>query len=196
MSHITPSIGKVATALGWDRAHTSTRQGVIAGAIAATCVAVCALIIDLIARQPFATASAWWDTVASLFDFGSWAQRPLVGYLGSIVIHYALFTALGKTAAVMVELGREDTAIRFIAAFGFVLAQLMFFSFVSVIHDLSLGSVTTCVQLIAASVVGSASMAAWLLRHRFHFPPLPPLRRSRRSARRPLHDRLTTRSEY
>jgi hypothetical protein len=196
MSEFDLTVESRATEHGWSGADKSTREGLIAGVVAATVVGVCLVVIDLLAGQPFNTALAWWSSVVSLFDLGPWALIPVVGIIGYTVMHYAVFIALGKAAAVIVELGRGDPAFRFAAILVFGLAQLMYLSFVVVIHDLALGSVTTCVQLVMGSILGSALITASLLHDRIHPHPFAALRRLRRPSSRPMHDQLTMDSEH
>jgi hypothetical protein len=176
--------------------YSSTKEGVIAGTVAASAVGICLVIIDLIAGRPFSTPGAWWSSVVSLFDLGWWAEIPGAALIGFTVMLYAVFFALGKTAAVIVNLARQDAGFRFMVILGFVLAQLMYIGFVAVVYDLSLGGVTTCVQLLMGSILGSALIGATLLRE--HLPLKHPrtLRRVREVAPREFSERLPTRSEY
>jgi hypothetical protein len=180
----------------WSGADTSTREGLIAGVVAALGVGACLVAIDFIAGKPFNSALAWWSSMALLFDFGAWAQHPVVGLVGYALMHFAIFLALGKVAAVVVDLGRADHAFRFAAIFAFVLAQLMFVGFIAVVHDLALGSVTTCIDLLAGSFVGSALIAAFLLRDRVSESSVTALRWFGSFNIRTIRNEIRTPSEY
>jgi hypothetical protein len=168
----------------------------IAGAVAATAVETCLVIIDLIAGQPLSTPSAWWSSAVSLFDLGRWAESPGAAFIGFTAALYAVFFAFGKTAAVIVNLARQDPGFRFMAILGFVLAQLMYIAFVAVIYDLALGGVATCVQLLMGSLLGSALIGATLLWKSLPLQHLRALRPVREFTHREFSERLPTRSEY
>jgi hypothetical protein len=176
--------------------RTSTREGLLAGGVAATGVGICLIIIDLAAGQPFGTPGAWWSSVISLFDMGAWAETPAVTLIGYAAMHYGVFIALGVAAADFLELGRENSGVRFTILLAFMLAQLMFFGCVAVIYDLSVGSETTCVQLMMGSVLGSALIGITLLRDSIPLHSVTALGWLHPWRARSFPEQLPTRSEY
>jgi hypothetical protein len=178
---------------GGNRA--STREGILAGVVAATGVGICLAIIDLAAGQPFGTPGAWWSSVLSLFDIGAWADTPAVAFIGYAAMHYGVFIALGVATADFLELGRENSGVGFAILLAFMLAQFMFFGLVAVIHDLSIGSDTTCVQLLMGSVLGSALIAITLFRDSIFLPSVTTLRWLHPSRARAFPEHLPTRPE-
>jgi hypothetical protein len=176
--------------------RASTREGLLAGVVAATGVGICLIIIDLAAGQPFGTPGAWWNAVISLFAMGTWAETPVVALIGYTAMHYGVFVALGVTAAEFLELGREYSGARFVILLAFMLAQLMFFGLVAVSYDLSIASDTTCVQLLMGSVLGSALIGVTLLRDSIFLPSVTTLEWLHPSRARAFPEQLPTRSEY
>jgi hypothetical protein len=196
MSELTGTIGRRAARGVVGARSVSTREGVLAGVVAATGVGICLIVIDLAAGQPFGTPGAWWNAVISLFDMGAWAETPVVTLVGYAAMHYGVFIALGVAAAELLELGRENSGARVTILLAFMLAQLMFFGLVAVIYDLSIGSDTTCVQLLMGSVLGSALIGITLLRDSIFLPSVATLGWLHPSRARSFPEQLPTSSEY
>jgi hypothetical protein len=196
MSELKTTVERRAAIRASGSRRASTRDGILAGVVAATGVGICLTIIDLAAGQPFGTPGAWWSSVVFLFDLGPWAETTVVTLIGYAAMHYGVFIALGVVASVLLELGREDSVFRFMTLLAFVLAQLMYFGFVAVIYDLSIGTETTCVQLLMGSVLGSALIGATLLRDSIPLYRVSMLRWLNTSRARSFPEQLPTRSEY
>jgi hypothetical protein len=196
MSELKGTIETRATTDAKGGRRTSTREGLLAGGVAAAGVGICLIIIDLAAGQPFGTPGAWWSSVISLFDMGAWAETPAVTLIGYAAMHYGVFVALGVAAAEFLELGREYSGARFAILLAFMLAQLMFFGLIAVIYDLSIASDTTCVQLLMGSVLGSALIGVILLRDSIFLPSVTTLEWLHPSRARAFPEQLPTRSEY
>lgn len=156
------------TELPWS--YSMGWQGTIAGAFAALAAALCFLIIDALRGSPFATPIALWSSAASLFDLGPWAYEPVVAIGGYVMLHFAVFIALGELAAAVVYIARMDPALRFGAVLAFSLAELMFFCFVAVFYDLTLTGMMTWLQLVVGNFAAVATFAAMLRRRRGEYP--------------------------
>ncbi len=94
------------------------REGVIAGLIGATCVAVWFFIIDLVAGHALLTPITLGQSFFSLFRNTQPAVSPLNALIGYTIVHYVAFAIAGVVAAdVVAWAGREPTVL-----FGFAIS--------------------------------------------------------------------------
>jgi hypothetical protein len=91
--------------------HGTIREGVIAGALGATGVAVWFLLVDTIAGQPFFTPRVLGEAVKSVVAPDSVTSALVIVALYT-VFHYAMFFLAGIVAIGMVRIGAYAAACR------------------------------------------------------------------------------------
>src|SRR4051794_21226628 len=84
------------------------REGVTAGALAATGVALWFFVVDMLAGTPLFTPIQLGSAVATTLGLSSIAQSAIVPLVGYTLVHYAAFSALGIAAAAVTHLARRE----------------------------------------------------------------------------------------
>src|SRR5436309_4221181 len=96
---------------GYDAAvHTPrplVREGVIAGVIGATVIAVWFFFVDLIARQPLFTPTTLGRGMLSIFGPVPAGQSGVFLVIVYTIFHYAAFILVGMIAAMIVNLANR-----------------------------------------------------------------------------------------
>src|SRR5579862_2062336 len=109
------------------------REGVIAGMIGATCVAVWFFIVDLIGGHPLFTPTTLGQALFSLFRPAPWTAPPLVSVVGYTVVHYAAFIVVGVVAADVVAWAGREPALLLGFVLLFVAFEVGFYGFVALL---------------------------------------------------------------
>ena len=140
------------------------REGVIAGLIGATCVAVWFFIIDLVAGHALLTPITLGQAFFSLFRNAPSAVSPVDALIGYTIVHYVAFAIAGVVAAdVVAWAGREPTVL-FGFAILFVAFEVGFYGFVALLqHASSLGALAWP-QVMVGNLIASAAMGFFLWR--------------------------------
>jgi hypothetical protein len=145
-----------------DRHHT-VLEGTIAGAIAATGVALWFFVGDVIAGA-VPTPALLGSALANVLGAGAVAASPLAAALAYTVVHYAAFIALGVGAAALVHRARRDATVLAAALLGFVVAEFSFVGVLALLNALTSTGALTWPQLAVGNLVGCALLGAWLWR--------------------------------
>jgi len=144
--------------------HSPMREGIIAGIIGASIVALWFLVVDSIAGRPFFTAAV---LGASLFDLlgAGFGGRGLFTHVAAYtVIHFAAFILIGIVAAsIMNVLDRKPSwIVGFIALF--LVFELCVFAAVGVLSRSPLFGTIAWYQLGAANLLAAFFMGRYLWR--------------------------------
>ena len=109
--------------------HGTIREGVIAGVLGATGVAVWFLIVDTIAGQPFFTPRVLGEAVMSIVAPESFAS-PFVIVALYTVFHYAAFIIAGIVAVALVHASANQPHLLAGVVILFVALEVEFYGFV------------------------------------------------------------------
>ena len=134
---------------------TSVREGLIAGALAASGVAIWFLVVDLLAGVPLDTPTRLGQAVASLLGLASVADP--VAVLGYTALHYGAFAVLGVAAAAVVHLAQRHATVLAAVLLVFVVGEMGFFAM------LGLLSQTTVTFALAWFEVAVGNLLGWLV---------------------------------
>jgi hypothetical protein len=93
-----------------DSQHTLIREGVIAGALGATAVALWFLIIDVVAGQPLFTPSALGAVLAGDFSSAS-SEVHLPWVIGYTIFHFVAFLAVGLLLSFVAHRAEQEPSI-------------------------------------------------------------------------------------
>ena len=146
------------------------RQGVVAGLIGATVIAIWFLLVDAFAGRPFFTPTV---LGASLFDalggaFGGRSQLTNVAMY--TVVHYALFVAVGVVAAYATNAAERKPS----KLTGFVLLfaalELGLFSLTALMVRSPLFGSIACWQFGIANVIAAWAMGMYIWRTHHPLP--------------------------
>ncbi len=149
---------------GWIaalRQHRTVREGIVAGIIGATVVAVWFLIVDGIAGNVLFAPAA----LGSAFFFGATsAAQVTVDFTtvaGYTLIHYVAFIIVGLVAAAVVR-GTEDSPPLVLAlALLFVVAETLFVGLVAIAANWILGTFAWW-AIAVGNILAAVSMGAYL----------------------------------
>jgi len=153
---------------GYDAAvHTSrpmVREGVIAGLIGATVIAVWFFFVDLIAGHLLFTPSTLGRGVLSIFGIVPAGQSPVVFVIFYTLLHYAAFILLGLIAVMIVNARNREPGILLGFVVLFAAVEVGFYGFVGLLQLATpLGSLAWY-NVMIGNVLAAAAMGTYLLR--------------------------------
>jgi len=92
--------------------HRTLREGVVAGALAATAVAIWFLVLDTVAGRPFATPAMLGASLSSLFAVpAASTTATTASVLGYTAFHYAAFAVAGLIGATVMNNAEEEPSV-------------------------------------------------------------------------------------
>ncbi|HEX6535458.1 MAG TPA: hypothetical protein VF041_12750 [Gemmatimonadaceae bacterium] len=145
------------------RGHVIARDGVIAGVIGATAVALWFLLVDTIAGHPLYTPRVLGTALFSVLGpIG--AEGTGVHIVAYTVFHYAAFILVGLFASVVVHLAdREPTVLAGLLIL-FVAFELGFYGFTALLAQaLPIGALAWY-QVAAGNLIAAALMGVYIWR--------------------------------
>jgi len=148
--------------------HGTIREGVIAGVLGATGVAVWFLMVDMIAGQPFFTPRILGEAVMSIVAPDSFASTFVIVALYT-VFHYAAFIIAGIVAVALVHASANQPHLLAGVVILFVALEVEFYGFVLMLQ------LATRLEGIAWYEVGAANLVAALLMGRYLWMKHPEL---------------------
>jgi putative oxidoreductase len=144
--------------------HPVFRDGVIAGLIGATAIAVWFFVVDLVAGQPLFTPTTLGRAVFSVLGTVPETESPIVHVLAYTAFHYAAFIALGIVAAAVVRLAGDEPSVLFGFVILFVAFEVGFYAFVAVLSQVTPLGQLAWWQVMVGNLIAAASMGFFLLR--------------------------------
>lgn len=145
------------------RRHSTLREGVVAGAIAATGVAVWFLFVDLVTNELFFTPTRLGMAFGRVFGVAPMARSETAALVGYTIVHYAGFAVVGILAVGIVHLARRQPTVLAGAFLAFFVAQALIYVFIGLLSTTRLLGHLTWVQISIANVIG-AVLIGWKLR--------------------------------
>lgn len=149
----------------FERPHAVLHDGVIAGVIGASTVAVWFFIVDLIAGHPLFTP----DTLGrALFSVtGPVALHQSATFIAAYTIfHYAAFIVAGIMASSVIDWAGQEPSMVLFAVLIFVAFEIGFYAFVAILqHSTPLGALAWY-QVLIGNVIATVAMCWYLWRAR------------------------------
>lgn len=143
-------------------AHSTLREGIIAGALGAIGVALWFLIVDLIAAEVFFTPTRLGMAVGRVFGIAPMAESATVAVVAYTVLHFAGFAVVGLAATAIVHASREQPSLLAGAFLAFVVAQALFYGFIALLDATGLLEHLTWVLIAIGNLIGAA-LIGWKL---------------------------------
>lgn len=143
------------------RTHSIIREGVIAGFLGATAVAVWFFIVDLIGGRPLFTPNTL--GVGLLSVFGRSPEPEFVNIIGYTIFHYAAFTLVGILAVILIHAGERMPSVLAGSMILFVAIELGFYGFVAMLQETILGNFAWY-QILAGNLLAALLMGTYLWR--------------------------------
>jgi hypothetical protein len=139
------------------------REGVTAGAVAASGVALWYLFRDFVAGHPLFTPRMLGQGLGELL--GIWSLTDATTAVAAYtLVHFVAFLALGIVAAAVVRLARREATVLAGAFLIFAIAETAFFIGIGLINQGTLAGMLGWSQLAAGNIIGCALMAFSLWR--------------------------------
>lgn len=148
------------TALGGAR-HSTLREGVIAGALGATGVALWLLVVDAVGGRPLYTPGTLGYGLFTLF--GTTPPSPAASVLFYTLFHYAAFAAVGVALVGGVHASQTHPPVLALMLILFVCFQVGFYGAVALLAESRLGELAWY-QVGLANLLATALMGGYVWR--------------------------------
>lgn len=141
--------------------HSVVREGVVAGVLGATAVAVWFFVVDLIGGRPLFTPGTLGEGLLSVF--GRSPETQAMNVIAYTIFHYAVFILVGIIAVILVHAGERMPSVLAGAMILFVAFELGFYGLVALLQESVLGSLAWY-QIMAGNLLAAALMGTYLWR--------------------------------
>ena len=153
---------------GYDAAVNTPRplvkEGVIAGLIGATAIAVWFFFVDAVAGEALFTPRTLGYGLVSIFGPVPEEQSALLLIAIYTIFHYAAFVVVGMIAAMIVELAKEEPSILMGFVVLFAAIEVGFYALVGLLQQATpLGSLAWY-NVMVGNLLAAATMGLYLLR--------------------------------
>ena len=144
--------------------HPVLREGVIAGVIGATCIAVWFFLIDLVAGRPLFTPATLGRALFSVLGTVPPGESQAIHVAAYTIFHYAAFIAVGLIAVVAVRLAGRESSLLLGFVILFVAFEVGFYAFVALLQEASGLGAFAWYQVMAGNLIAAAAMGTYLWR--------------------------------
>ena len=153
---------------GYDAAVNTprplVREGVIAGLIGATAIAIWFFFVDAVAGEALFTPRTLGYALVSIFGPVPEQQSALLLIAIYTIFHYAAFVVVGMIAAMIVELAKEEPSILMGFVVLFAAIEVGFYAMVGLLQQATpLGSLAWY-NVMVGNLLAAATMGLYLLR--------------------------------
>ena len=142
--------------------HSTIREGIIAGAVGATGVALWFLVVDLIAAHAFYTPERLGAALAATVGLHDLGLPVLV--TGYTVFHYVAFAVIGIVVTAIVHRARSQPVILAAAFLAFIVTEVGFYAFIALLHATELLGSLTWPLIAIGNLIGALLMGYLLWR--------------------------------
>jgi hypothetical protein len=142
--------------------HSISRDGLIAGILGATSVALLFFIVDLLAHAAFATPYALGRSLFAFFRVESTNKFLVVAVY--TVFHYAAFIAVGCLAAGIIRGGEGTPSVLAGAFVLFVMIEIGFYGLTRILAQLPNYGGLSATEVAIGNLVAAAAMGTYLWR--------------------------------
>ena len=143
--------------------HRTLREGITAGVLGATAVAVWFLILDTVAGRPFATPAMLGASVATLF--GAPGTGPaLVHVLGYTLFHYAAFIIVGIVVAAIINTAENEPSVLIGLMILFVAFEIGWYGWTALLARPESFGQLAWYQVMVANLVAAGAMGTYMYR--------------------------------
>jgi putative oxidoreductase len=148
-----------------DVPHPLLHDGVIAGLIGASVIAVWFLIVDVVSGRPFFTPATLGHALLDVLGKHS-AQddSTLVHVMAYTVFHFAAFMVVGLVASLIVFLARYEPSILFGFVVLFVAFEVGFYAFVGLLHQATPLREFAWYQVLIGNLLAAGAMGFYFWR--------------------------------
>jgi uncharacterized membrane protein YphA (DoxX/SURF4 family) len=140
------------------------REGVIAGIIGATVIAIWFFFVDLIAGSALFTPTTLGRHMLSIFGPVPADQSVALLVLLYTIFHYAAFIVLGLIAAMIVNLANREPSILLGFVVLFAATEVGFYAFVGLLQQATTLGSLAWYNVMIGNLLAAAAMGTYLLR--------------------------------
>jgi hypothetical protein len=141
--------------------HSIVREGVLAGFLGATAVAVWFFVVDMIGGRPLFTPNVLGEGMLRIF--GRSPEPQFVNVIWYTIFHYAAFTLVGIIAVILVHAGERMPSVLAGSMILFVAIELGFYGLVAMLQETVLGNFAWY-QILAGNLLAAVLMGTYLWR--------------------------------
>lgn len=143
--------------------HRTLREGITAGVLGATAVAVWFLILDTIAGRAFATPAMLGSSLATLFAFPG-NGSTLVHVVSYTVFHYLAFTIVGIIVAAVINNAENEPSMLIGFMILFVAFEIGWYGWTALLARPESFGRLAWYQVMVANVIAAAAMGVYMYR--------------------------------
>jgi hypothetical protein len=140
------------------------REGVIAGTLGATSVAVWFLIIDLILLYPLATPYTLGRALFGMLDRPPESSAELAVVAGYTVFHYAAFILVGTGVAAIVRRAETEPSLLAGALILFVVFEVAFHALLSIFGSIPVLGAMAWYNVAIGNLIAAVTMGTYIWR--------------------------------
>jgi len=149
--------------------HRTLREGITAGVLGATAVAVWFLILDVVAGHPFATPAALGSSLATLF--GAPGTGPAaVHVFGYTLFHYAAFIIVGMIIAAVINNAENEPSLLIGFLILFVAFEIGWYGWTALLARPESFGQLAWYQVMVANLIAAATMGVYMYRRHATLP--------------------------
>jgi hypothetical protein len=145
------------------RRHSILRDGVVAGFLGATAVAVWFFIIDLVLKRPLYTPLGLGRGLISVLGAGH-NDSPAIVIVAYTIFHYIAFVGVALLAAVILHWGQRVPGVLAGAFVLFVATEIGFYLLSSILADSPFFGTLSWVQVATGNLIAAIVMGIYLWR--------------------------------
>ncbi len=143
--------------------HRTLREGITAGVLGATAVAVWFLVLDTVAGRPFATPATLGSSLATLF--GAIGNGSVVAQvLGYTVFHYLAFAVMGIIVAAIVNNAEEEPSMLIGFFILFVAFEIGWYGWTALLARPESFGQLAWYQVMVANLIAATTMGVYMYR--------------------------------
>jgi hypothetical protein len=143
--------------------HRTLREGVVAGALAATAVAIWFLVLDSVAGRPLATPSMLGASLSSLFGMPG-TPGTMGAVLGYTAFHFAAFAIAGLIGATVMNNAEEEPSMLIGFFILFIFFEIGFYGLSAILARSEYFGRLAWYQVLAANLIAAATIGTYLFR--------------------------------
>lgn len=143
-----------------ERQHNFVREGIFAGFVGATAIAIWFLIVDTVSGHPFYTPQVLGQGLANVLG-KTMMDSAITQVIGYTIFHYAIFAVIGIVLTVIIHQAERTPAILAGLLILVVAFELGFYMLAALFSEGPLGRLAWY-QIFIANVLAAATMFGYL----------------------------------
>jgi hypothetical protein len=143
--------------------HRTLREGITAGILGATSVAVWFLILDTVAGRPFATPATLGSSLATLFALPG-TGAAWVHVVGYTVFHYIAFAVVGMIVAAVINNAENEPSMLIGFMILFVAFEIGWYGWTALLARPESFGQLAWYQVMVANLIAALSMGIYMYR--------------------------------